>query len=160
MTDGAAAVLLLCMLSGFAEPTLAPAAAIARGVCRYLNEAGYGTLAEVTLASGRRVDIMALDRAGAILVVEIKSSPADFRADRKWQDYLAFCDAFAFAVAPDFPHALLPATPGLIVADAYGATELRPAPRTPLAAARRKALTIRFGLVAAARLQRRDDPAL
>jgi hypothetical protein len=114
----------------------------------------------VTLASGRRVDIMALDRAGAILVVEIKSSPADFRADRKWQDYLAFCDAFAFAVAPDFPHALLPATPGLIVADAYGATELRPAPRTPLAAARRKALTIRFGLVAAARLQRRDDPAL
>jgi hypothetical protein len=148
------------MISGFAEPTLAPAAAIARGVCRYLNEAGYGTLAEVTLASGRRVDIMAIDRGGEILVIEIKSSVADFRTDRKWQDYLAYCDAFAFAVAPDFPQSLLPVAPGLIVADAYGATELRPAPRTPLAAARRKALTIRFGLVAAARLQRRDDPPL
>jgi hypothetical protein len=148
------------MTPGFAEPTLAPAAAIARGVCRYLNEAGYGTLAEVTLASGRRVDIMALDRAGAIMVVEIKSSPADFRADRKWQGYLAFCDAFAFAVGPDFPQSLLPEAPGLLVADAYGASELRPAPRAPLAPARRKALIIRFGLVAAARLQRRDDPPL
>ena len=148
------------MLAGFAEPTLAPAAAIARGVCRYLTDAGYGTLAEVTLATGRRVDIMAIHRTGEILIVEIKSSPADFRADRKWQEYLPYCDLFAFAVAPDFPHALLPETPGLIVADAYGATELRPAPRTPLAAARRKALTIRFGLVAAARLQRRDDPPL
>jgi hypothetical protein len=60
----------------------------------------------------------------------------------------------------DFPQDLLPAAPGLLVADAYGARELRAAPRTPLAAARRKALTIRFGLVAAARLQRRDDPPL
>jgi hypothetical protein len=148
------------MLSGFAEPPLAPAAAIARGVCRYLADAGYGTLAEVTLANGRRVDIMAIDRAGEIMVVEIKSSPADFRADRKWQDYLAFCDRFAFAVAPNFPHVLLPEAPGLLVADAYGATELRSAPRNALAAPRRKALTIRFGLVAAARLQRRDDPPL
>ena len=146
------------MVSGFAEPTLAPAAAIARGVARYLAEAGYGALAEVTLASGRRVDLMALDRTGDILVVEIKSSLADFRADQKWEEYLPYCDAFAFAVAPDFPHVVLPSAPGLLVADAYGANELRPAPRRPLAAARRKALTIRFGLVAAARLQRREDP--
>ena len=145
------------MVAGFSEE-LAPAAAIARGVCRYLAEAGYGTLAEVTLASGRRVDIMAIDRAGEILVVEIKSGLADFRADRKWEAYLAYCDAFAFAVAPDFPQHVLPEAPGLIVADAYGARELRAAPRRPLAAARRKALTIRFGLVAAARLQRREDP--
>ena len=147
------------MTAGFSEG-LVPAAAIARGVCRYLAEAGYGTLAEVTLASGRRVDIMAIDRAGQILVIEIKSSLADFRADQKWEEYLAYCDAFAFAVGPDFPHAVLPSAPGLIVADSYGASELRAAPRRPLAAARRKALTIRFGLVAAARLQRREDPPL
>src|SRR4051812_49841300 len=99
--------------------TLAGAAAICRGVCRTLAEAGYATLTEVTLATGRRVDVMAIDRRGEILVVEIKSSVADFRADRKWQDYLEFCDRFAFAVAPDFPQALLPAEVGLMVADAY-----------------------------------------
>lgn len=125
-----------------------------------LAEAGQSTLTEVTLATGRRVDIMGLDRRGEILVVEVKSSVADFRADRKWTSYLDFCDRFAFAVGPDFPLEILPDEPGLIVADAYGAEWLRPPPVTALAAARRKALTIRFGMVAAARLNRREDPPL
>jgi hypothetical protein len=130
---------------------LAGAAAICRGVCRTLAEAGYATLTEVTLATGRRVDV---------LVVEIKSSVADFRSDRKWQDYLEFCDRFAFAVGPDFPQALLPDGVGLMVADAYDAHVLRDGPPSPLPAARRKHLMLRFAHVASARLQRRDDPPL
>jgi hypothetical protein len=140
--------------------SLAGAAAICRGVCRRLAELGYATLTEVTLATGRRVDIMALDRRGEIFVIEIKSSVADFRADHKWQDYLEFCDRFAFAVGPEFPRALLPEEVGLLVADAYDAHELRAAPATPLSAARRKHLMLRFAHVASARLQRRDDPPL
>ena len=161
-------------MSGFAPPLnalagspavdtgepLAGAAAICRGVCRVLAELGYATLTEVTLATGRRVDVMALDRRGEILVVEIKSSVADFRTDQKWQDYLEFCDRFAFAVGPDFPHALLPAEVGLMVADAYDAHTLREGPATPLSAARRKHLVLRFAHVASARLARRDDPPL
>jgi hypothetical protein len=143
-----------------AAETLAGAAAICRGVCRTLAEAGYATLTEVTLATGRRVDVMAIDRRGEILVVEIKSSVADFRADRKWQEYLEFCDRFAFAVAPDFPQALLPAEVGLMVADAYEAHLLREGPPSPLPAARRKHLMLRFVHVAGARLLRRDDPPL
>jgi hypothetical protein len=149
---------------GLAEPPsadpLAGAAAICRGVCRTLAEAGYATLTEVTLATGRRVDVMAIDRKGEILVVEIKSSVADFRADRKWQDYLEFCDRFAFAVAPDFPQTLLPAEVGLLVADAYEALVLREGAPSPLPAARRKHLMLRFAHVASARLLRRDDPPL
>ena len=34
---------------------------------------------------------------------EIKSSLEDFRTDRKWRDYLDYCDSFFFAVAEDFP---------------------------------------------------------
>jgi hypothetical protein len=139
---------------------LAGAAAICRGVCRRLAELGYATLTEVTLATGRRVDIMALDRRGEILVVEIKSSVADFRADHKWQDYLEFCDRFAFAVGPAFPRELLPDEVGLLVADAYDAHELRASPPTKLPAARRKHLMLRFAHVASARLLRRDDPPL
>jgi hypothetical protein len=139
---------------------LAGAAAICRGVCRMLAELGYATLTEVTLATGRRVDVMALDRRGEILVVEIKSSVADFRADRKWQDYLEFCDRFAFAVGPAFPRELVPPEVGLMVADAYDAHILRASPTTLLSAARRKHLMLRFAHVASARLQRRDDPEL
>ena len=139
---------------------LAGAAAICRGVCRMLGELGYATLTEVTLATGRRVDVMALGPRAEILVVEIKSSVADFHADRKWQDYLEFCDRFAFAVGPDFPHALLPVEAGLMIADAYDAHVVRESAATPLSAARRKHLMLRFAQVAGARLARRDDPPL
>jgi hypothetical protein len=143
-----------------ADLSLTPAQAIFRGTRRLLAESGHGTLAELTLATGRRVDIMGVDRRGQILVVEVKSSVADFRADRKWREYLEFCDAFAFAVGPDFPQELIPHEAGLLVADAYGAAVIRPPAGTALVAARRKALLLRFGLVAAARLQMLDDPPL
>ena len=56
-------------------------------------------------------------RAGT--VVEIKSCRPDFMCDRKWQDYLGYCDRFYFAVDSDFPYDLLPADEGLILADRF-----------------------------------------
>ena len=117
------------------------------------------TLTEFTLRSGRRADVIALDEAGDIAIVEVKTSPADLRADGKWPEYLAFCDRFYFAVPADFPREALPADGcGLMVADAYAAEVLRPAPREPLHASRRKALTLRFARVAGQRLLRHLDP--
>ena len=60
------------------------AAEILRGVSRFLAERDECSLAEFTLKSGRRVDLIALDRKGIVTVVEIKSSVADFRSDKKW----------------------------------------------------------------------------
>ena len=134
------------------------AAAIVRGVGRWLADQRQGVLTELVLATGRRVDIMALGPQGLITILEVKSSLTDFRTDRKWPDYLPYCDAFGFAVGPDFPVDALPAGHGVVVADAYGAELLRPFSQTPLVPARRKALTLRFALVAAARLNRLTDP--
>lgn len=126
---------------------------LARGVCRMLAEHGYRTLCELPLANGRRADIFALNRRGGILIVEVKSSLADYRADGKWPEYLGSCDRFAFAVPATFPLDVLPADAGVIVADAYGGAIVRaPMASTQLAAARRKALTLRFARTAAARL--------
>jgi hypothetical protein len=132
---------------------------LARGTARALAQRGWVTLTEVTLANGRRADVMALGRDGALLIVEVKSSVADFRSDRKWQEYRAFCDRLAFAVPETFPRELIPEECGLIVADGYGATILREGSLAPLAAARRKALTLRFARLAASRLGRLLDPA-
>lgn len=140
-----------------ARPPLG-AADIARGTCRLLAAHGHGTLTEVTLRTGRRVDVMALAPDGAIVVIEVKSSVQDFRSDRKWQDYLAFCDRFFFAVGEGFPHEILPDGPGLIVADRFGADILRDAPESRLAPARRKALTLKFALLGSQRLARTLDP--
>jgi hypothetical protein len=136
------------------------AADICRGVARLLRTHSVVTLPEVTLPGGRRADIMGLSEKGTIWIIEIKSSPADFRADSKWPEYLEFCDFFYFAVAPDFPLSLLPAETGILVTDRFGGEIERAAQQSPLAGARRKALTLRFARVAAERLALIRDPDL
>ena len=133
---------------------------LARGIQRSFLALDQASLTEVTLASGRRADIMAIDRAGVITIVEIKSSVPDYRADQKWPDYTAFCDRFLFAVPAQFPTEILPESCGLMVADAYEGVVIRPPVDHRLNAARRKAVTLRFAFQAAARLQRVQDPCL
>lgn len=125
--------------------------AVTRGAARLVAAMGYAPLAEVGLPNGRRADLMALGPKGEIVIVEVKSSPEDYLCDRKWGEYLPYCDAFYFAVGPEFPQSLLPEEPGLIVADAFGGAVVRDAVLTPLAPARRKALTLAFGRLAAMR---------
>jgi hypothetical protein len=126
-------------------------AAVTRGAGRLLAALGYAPLAEVTLPNGRRADLMALGAKGEIFIVEVKSGVEDFRTDQKWREYLPYCDAFAFAVCPEFPREILPGEPGLIVADGFGGAVLREASAAPLAGARRKALTLAFARLAALR---------
>ncbi len=124
---------------------------LTRGVARMFIHLGLAPLCEFRLANGRRADIAGLDRRGKLIFAEVKSCRADFEADQKWRDYLDFCDHFYFAVDPEFPRALLPDTEGLIIADDYGAAIARQARERPLAAARRKALILRFARQAAAK---------
>ncbi len=131
---------------------------LCRGTTRLLAQQGFATLTEVTLGNGRRADILALGGAGEIRIVEIKSSPADFRADRKWHEYRHYCDRLYFAVAAQFDEALIPADCGLIRADAWGAALLREAPLLLLPAPRRRALLLRFALLAGHRLNQFLDP--
>jgi hypothetical protein len=131
---------------------------LARGVCRAFEQLGYVSLVEFLLANGRRADVLALGKAGDLVIVEIKSSLADFRADRKWTVYRDFSDRLYFAVANDFPRGLIPEECGLLVADSFGAALLRDGITTPLNAARRRALTLRFARTAAVRLRRHLDP--
>lgn len=131
---------------------------VQRGVCRLLREAGFATLTEFTLASGRRADIIALNGAGLIWIVEIKSSLEDFRADGKWYEYREYCDRLFFAIPQSMEQAIIPTETGLIVADSWGADILRHPGETPLHASRRKAVTLAFARAAALRLHGLYDP--
>jgi hypothetical protein len=142
-------------------PGSAPnAAALARGVTRALSNLGYASLTEFTLRTGRRVDVIAMDAGGAIAIVEIKSNLEDFRADRKWREYLAYCDRFFFAVPEAFPRDVLPEDCGLLLADCYGAAVLRESPLLDLHPTRRRAQILRFAQTAAQRLTGFTDPGL
>lgn len=124
---------------------------VTRGAARLLADMGYAPLLEVCLPNGRRADVMALGKKGDIVICEVKSGIEDYRVDRKWPEYGPFCDAFFFAVSPEFPQDVLPGEPGLIVADGFGGALVRDAPSSPLAPARRKALTLAFARLGALR---------
>lgn len=126
---------------------------IRRGVIKGFKHQDIGFLAELSLSTGRRADLIGLDRKGQIVIVEIKSSVEDFRADNKWHEYREFCDQFYFATSPDVPADIFPQDEGFIVADAYGCEILREAQTHKLAPATRKALTLRFARAAAEKLR-------
>ena len=132
---------------------------MARGVCRFLAARGYSTLTEFPVGKGRRVDVIGLNREQRFVIVEIKTTLADFRGDAKWPDYLPWCDAYYFAVPDDFPADILPADQGLLVADAFDAAAIREAPERTMNATRRRTQILKFALAAGQRLQQALDPA-
>ncbi len=131
---------------------------VARGTMRLLLSLGFSCVSELPLPSGRRADLVALDGAGEIWIVEIKSSIADFRADQKWMDYRLHCDRLFFATTLDVPCDIFPKDTGLIVADAFGGQIMCEAPEHRLAAATRKAMLLRVAQCASLRLQSLIDP--
>ena len=124
---------------------------VTRGAARLMVDLSYAPLLEVGLPNGRRADVMALGPRGEIVICEVKSGVEDFRCDQKWREYGPYCDAFYFAVGPDFPQALIDDACGLIVADAFGGAVVRESSVRPLAPARRKALTLAFARLGAMR---------
>lgn len=136
----------------------ATALMIQRGVSRLLRAANFAVLPEFTLASGRRADLMAISDQGEIWIVEIKSSPEDFRSDAKWPEYRDWCDRLFFAISTEMPPEMMPAETGLIIADSWGADILRHTEATNLHASRRKAVTLAFARAAALRLHGLYDP--
>ncbi len=129
---------------------------LTRGVCKLFQDLGFGTLTEFKLANGRRVDVMAIDRNGEFVIVEVKSTVADYRGDRKWQEYLAFSERFYFAVPAGFPVEMMPDDCGLIVADPYAAAVRRESLTRKLNTNRKRRQLIRFALAASSRLSHHD----
>ena len=124
---------------------------VTRGAARLLVGLGFAPVFEMSLPNGRRADLMALGPRGEFVIVEVKSCLEDYACDQKWGEYAPYCDRFYFAVTPGFPQAVIPPEPGLIVADGFDGAVAREAPHDPLAPARRKALILQFGRLAALR---------
>ena len=125
---------------------------VRRGMQRHLHSMRLAVLPELSLASGRRADLITLSSSGEIWIVEIKSSIEDFRVDRKWPDYRQHCDRLFFATHKEVPLDIFPEDCGLFLSDGYDAHMIREAPEHRLTAATRKSVTLNFSRVAAQRL--------
>ena len=133
---------------------------IARGVMRHFAQIGMHSLSEFSPARGLRVDIITLGMANEIWIVECKSCQSDFKSDKKWQNYLDWCDRYFWAVDANFPIDILPPETGVIIADAYDASILREAPLNKLSVARRKKIIKSIAKSACNRLLTHTDPKI
>ena len=133
---------------------------IARGVMRHFSQIGLSSLSEFSPIRGLRVDIITLGMSDEIWIVECKSGQSDFKSDKKWQNYLDWCDRYFWAVDANFPINILPSDTGIIIADAYDASILRDSPLNKLSAARRKKITKSVARSACNRLLLRTDPKI
>ena len=75
---------------------------IARGVMRHFAQIGLSSLSEFSPTNGLRVDIITLGISDEIWIVECKSGQSDFKSDKKWQNYIDWCDRYFWAVDSDF----------------------------------------------------------
>ena len=143
-----------------ATPLSAPdlTANVVRGVARLLLRHDCLTVSEVALGNGRRADLMGLCPKGLVTIVEVKVSRADLLGDKKWTDYLDYCDRFYWAISDTLNSDLLsragklPDRAGLIIANRYDAAVVREASLVALSPSRRRAETLRFARRAARRL--------
>ena len=92
---------------------------------------------EVGLCKGGRfrADIVASNMGSTINVIEVKSSVADFRSDKKWHEYAKYCDRFFFAFHVDVYNKLkaknsLPTGVGIFVVYNTGHVMLKGRART------------------------------
>ena len=133
---------------------------IARGVMRHFSQIGLSSLSEFSPARGLRVDIITFGMSDEIWIVECKSGQNDFKSDKKWQNYLDWCDRYFWAVDANFPIGILPSDTGVIIADAYDASILRDSPLNKLSAARRKKIMNSVARSACNRLLLHTDPKI
>tara|TARA_Y200000002_G_scaffold148315_1_gene122582 strand:+ start:494 stop:928 length:435 start_codon:yes stop_codon:yes gene_type:complete len=133
---------------------------IARGVMRHFSQIGLSSLSEFSPTRGLRVDIITLGMSDEIWIVECKSGQSDFKSDRKWQNYLDWCDRYFWAVDANFPINILPSDTGIIIADAYDASIARGSPLNKLSAARRKKIMKSVARSACNRLLLHTDPKI
>ena len=125
---------------------------VRRGLQILLNDMRHAALPELVLSNGRRADLITISEKGEIWIIEIKTSIEDFRVDRKWPDYRAYCDRLFFATHKDVPLEIFPEDCGLLLSDGYGAHLMRDAPDHRLAPATRKSVMLNFSRAAAQRL--------
>ena len=64
---------------------------------QFLSLKGYKVLSEFALPNKKRVDIIGINLKKKIIIVEVKSNKNGIKIDKKWKNYLNFCNYFYFA---------------------------------------------------------------
>jgi hypothetical protein len=134
------------------------AAAIQRGVGRMLRGAGFACVPELSLANGRRADVLALGRKGEDLDHRDQVFTSRLSERQQVARLHGILRQVLLCHTADMDPSLIDEGAGLIIADAWGADIVRDAAEDQACSARRKAVTLLVARTAAMRLHSATDP--
>ena len=131
---------------------------ILQNTMRFLSEKGYRVLSEFALPNKKRVDIIGINLKKEIVIVEVKSNKNGIKLDKKWKNYLNYCNYFYFACNDKLEDFNLSKNIGIIQNKATSTKIIKKSKYKKLSKRRRRKLIFKIVLSAASKFHRLIDP--
>ena len=125
---------------------------------QFLSLKGYKVLSEFALPNKKRVDIIAINLKKKIIIVEVKSNKKNLKYDKKWKNYLNYCNYFYFACNEKLKDFDFSENIGIIQNNSNNIKIVRKSKYKKLSENIKKKLIFKIALSAASKFHRLIDP--
>ena len=125
---------------------------------QFLSLKGYKVLSEFALPNKKRVDIIAINLKKKIIIVEVKSNKKNLKYDKKWKNYLNYCNYFYFACNDKLKDFDFSENIGVIQNNSNNIRIIRKSKYKKLSENKKKQLIFKIALSATSKFHRLIDP--
>ena len=125
---------------------------------RYLSDKGYRVLSEFALPNKKRVDIIGINSKKKIIIVEVKAKEKDLKTDKKWKNYLNYCNYFYFSCTEEIKKLDILQNVGIIQVTNSKVKIIKKSKFKKLSKTTNFRLILHFALSAASKFHRLIDP--
>ena len=125
---------------------------------RFLSTKGYKVLTEFALPNKKRVDIIGINLKKEIVIVEVKSNKIGVKLDKKWKNYLNYCNYFYFACNDKLKDFHFSENIGIIQNNSDNIKIIRKPKYKKISENKKKQLIFKIALSAASKFHRLIDP--
>tara|TARA_Y100000590_G_scaffold367596_1_gene427753 strand:- start:300 stop:767 length:468 start_codon:yes stop_codon:yes gene_type:complete len=125
---------------------------------QFLSLKGYKVLSEFALPNKKRVDIIALNLKKEIIIVEVKSNKTAIKLDKKWKNYLSYCNYFYFACNGNLKNISFSKNIGVIQENSKNVKIIKKSKYRNIPKNRKNNLIFKIALSAASKFHRLIDP--
>ena len=125
---------------------------------QFLSLKGYKVLSEFALPNKKRVDIIAINLKKKIIIVEVKSNKKSLKYDKKWKNYLNYCNYFYFACNDKLKDFNFSENIGVIQNNSNNIKIIRKSKYKKLSENKKNKLIFKIALSAASKFHRLIDP--
>ena len=125
---------------------------------QFLSLKGYKVLSEFALPNKKRVDIIAINLKKKIIIVEVKSNKKSLKYDKKWKNYVNYCNYFYFACNDKLKDFNFSENIGVIQNNSNNIKIIRKSKYKKLSENKKKQLIFKIALSATSKFHRLIDP--